>query len=480
MVSAGGEGMNFASFKNARIVRSTWLDDGGRRLDCNPYMSGALEARDKLRNLNARKDPLQAIVAGHSGGIYNGPMFKRNYVDSPEWGVPFISSGTMRLADLTTLPLLRRKDAESTRLSYLRLRQGSTLISCSGTIGRMCYVRPDMDGIWSSQDVLKVDPDASRVPSGYLYAFLSSRYGVPLVVSGTYGAIIQHIEPEHIADLPVPRFSKAKESEIAGLVDAAAKARSEAVHLLKQAEARLYDLLDLSPPTPVYALPKPDVTIGLNSQAQDRCDGYYYSVRNREARSAFDKAANNQPIGSIAEVFIPGIFKRLYASDPQFGSPYITGGDVFELEPTSEKYLISKVASEYRLLLRKGMIVVQEAGQLGGLIGRSVMVGEHLDGFSCSNNMIRIVPKNDVDGGYLFVLLNSEYGVRLLSREAAGSSIPHTDEQRVKRISIPWPEKEVRTKVSELAIKARRLRDRACISEAQARTEVEMLVERGK
>lgn len=80
------------------------------------------------------------------------------------------------------------------------------------------------------------------------------------------------------------------------------------------------------------------------------------------------------------------------------------------------------------------MLIIQEAGQLGGLIGRTVMVGEHLDGFACSNNMIRLIPEDDVDAGYLFVVLNSEFGVRLLSREAAGSSIPHTDEQRVKRL----------------------------------------------
>ena len=40
--------MTVANFKNARGVRSAWLEEGGRRLDCNPYMSGALEARDAL------------------------------------------------------------------------------------------------------------------------------------------------------------------------------------------------------------------------------------------------------------------------------------------------------------------------------------------------------------------------------------------------------------------------------------------------
>lgn len=67
-------------------------------------------------------------------------------------------------------------------------------------------------------------PMLSEFLPGYLYAFLSSRYGVPLVVSGTYGAIIQHGEPEHIAGLPVPRFDSDVEGEIAACVDRAASA----------------------------------------------------------------------------------------------------------------------------------------------------------------------------------------------------------------------------------------------------------------
>jgi len=97
-----------------------------------------------------------------------------------------------------------------------------TIISCSGTIGRMAYVREDMAVVWSSQDVMKVVPDAEKIPPGYLYTYLSSKFGVPLVVGGTYGAIIQHIEPEHIADLPVPRLGKKIETMAHELIDEAA------------------------------------------------------------------------------------------------------------------------------------------------------------------------------------------------------------------------------------------------------------------
>lgn len=472
--------MKFASFRNARVVRSGWLEEGGRRLDCNPYMSGALEARDALKALSARKEPLHSLTAGHAGGIYNGPIFARHWVVDPQYGVPFLGSSDMSNADLSTLPLLKKGYAQSLRLRHLELRPGTTLITCSGTIGRMTYVRPDMVGMWSSQDIMKVVPNESKVPPGYLYAFLSSKYGVPLVVAGTYGAIIQHIEPEHIANLPVPRFDMVVESDISRLVDKAATLRSDAVHLLQAAQLRLFSKLGLSMPTRNDQFSKPDVAWISCQNIVDRCDGYYYCARNAEAMAAFDRVGPTEELGSITRVFIPGIFKRLYVSDPAYGSPYVTGGDVFELSPTSEKYLMRRVAAGYELLLQKGMIVIQEAGQLGGLIGRSVMVGGYLDGFACSNNMIRIVPNDDVDAGYLFVLLSSEYGVRLLSREAAGSSIPHTDEGRVRRIPIPWPEREIRAYVSEPAIRARDFRDGACAAEAEARTLMETQVERGQ
>lgn len=460
-------------FKNARVVRSSWLQEDGRRLDCNPYMSGALEARDALKALDQPKEKLSAVTLG----MFDSGRESRSWVDDARFGVRYMGSSAIQLADLFGLPLISNKQVA--RNPRLLLKEGWSLITRSGTIGRMAYVRPDMVGLACSEDVLRVVPNASRIPAGYLYAFLSSRYGVPLVVSGTYGAIIQHIEPEHISDLPVPRLDTTKESVIAEKVNEAAKARSAAVSLLRKAEERLYSVLGLEKPTPVHILQRPDVVSVSSSKLRDRADGYYYSARNREARDAFDKTAENEVLGAIAHVFIPGIFKRLYASDPRFGSPYITGGDVFDLAPTSDKYLIRRVAAEYNLLLKKGMIVVQEAGQLGGLIGRSVMVGGYLDGFSCSNNMIRIVPKDDVDGGYLFLLLSSEFGVRLLSRESAGSSIPHTDEQRVKRIRVPWPARQLRQDIGSPAIRARDLRDQACDLERQAQEMVESVIRGG-
>jgi type I restriction enzyme, S subunit len=215
-----------------KTIPSGWMRRDGR-LDCGPYMAGALEAKIRLEEMGCRKDRLADLTAGHDGGIYKGPMFSRNFVDDPRYGVPFLGSSSMLRADLSDLPLLRKRDAHSAKLACLRIEPGMTLISRSGTIGRMVYARPDMADMWSSEDILKVVPDPSKVPPGYLYAFLSSKFGVPLVTSGTYGAIIQHIEPEHIADLPVPRLGEEIERRAHELVEQAAYAFTNYADLMR-------------------------------------------------------------------------------------------------------------------------------------------------------------------------------------------------------------------------------------------------------
>jgi len=53
-----------------KTIPSTWLENNGRRLDCGPYMSGAIEARELLKN--HPNECLKELTTGHNGGIFNG------------------------------------------------------------------------------------------------------------------------------------------------------------------------------------------------------------------------------------------------------------------------------------------------------------------------------------------------------------------------------------------------------------------------
>lgn len=448
----------------------------GYRLDCSPYLGGALEIKILLEKLPLHKDKLHTLTGGFEGGIYNGPQFSRTFVESSEFGVPFVGSSDMLRADLSDLPMLSKKQAMGSKLAHLELKHGMSLISCSGTIGKMVYARRDMEGMWSSQHIMKVVPDPLKIPSGYLYAYLGSKFGIPLITSATYGAIIQSINPEHIWDLPVPRLGDALENEIHALVEEAAELRTRATERKQEAIAAFTELCQLPKLKPRYLYPTPHLGTATSKELAGRMDGTYYVSFCIEARAAFDMAGrkwDSKSLGEVAEVFIPTIFKRLYAADPAQGFPYITGADVFCVQPTSNQYLMSKVAHENKLLLESGMIVLHEAGQRYGLIGHGVMVGRTLDGFACTNNMVRLIPNDEAEAGYIFAALCSEYGVRLMKREAAGSSIPHLDAARVASLKIPWPDSSIRAQVAALAHEARECWDRADELEKSADAKLE-------
>jgi len=390
-------------------------------------------------------------------------------VNDRKYGVPFLGASSMLLIDLAHLPLLSNRDAESRSYRSLKIRQGMTLISCSGSVGRMAYARADMDGMASAGDLLKVQPDPSRVPPGYVFAFLASSIGSQLVNGGTYGTIVQHLERQHIADIPVPRLGDSLEARVHGLVESAATDRVEATKLLRQAGDAVRSLF-----RPTAADGADPWSQSTAAALQSRMDAFYFSRECLSARRAFDSAKTPKArLGDVARVFIPGIFKRKYVDDPKFGHPYVTGGDVFQIRTDSTSYLMRQVAEKYELVVTKNTILIQEAGQLGGLIGRCVFVGQHLAGHAVSNNMVRVTAPDAQDSGYLFAVLSTSEGTLLLSREAAGSSIPHLDAGRVSALSVPWPDESRRRQIGELVLKASRLRDDACAREDEARALVE-------
>lgn len=449
-------------------IPSSWVQEEGLRLDPRPYTSGAIQARKTI--LKRPHSRLEELTAGFRGGIFTH-MFspKRTYVSDSKFGVPFLGASSMLLADLSDLPLLSNRDAESRSYRSLKIRHGMTLISCSGSVGRMTYARPDMDGMASAGDLLKVQPDPQRIRPGYVFAFLASSIGSRLVNGGTYGTIVQHLEREHIADIPVPRLGDALEQRVHNLIEAASTARVDATRLLGEAQLTVRRLL-----APAEVDGDRRWTQSPAAALQSRMDAYYFSRDCLEARSAFDGARTpKEKIGDVARVFIPGIFKRKYAEDPQFGHPYVTGGDVFQIRADSSSFLLRHVAEKYELVVTKHTVLIQEAGQLGGLIGRCVFVGDQLAGHAVSNNMVRITAPDPFDAGYLYALLSTREGTLLLSREAAGSSIPHLDSSRVALVTIPWPEARRRREIGDKVLEATRLRDEACVHEDEARKLVE-------
>lgn len=469
----------------AKSVPSPWLERDGRRLDCNPYMSGALEAKVLLESMQARKDKLRTLTLDGLSGIFHAGRIKRMWVDSPENGHPFLSSTDILQADLSNLSFISKKAvAENPRLL---LRAGWTLITRSGTVGRMAYARPDMDGYACSEHVLRVVPDPEKIPPGYLYAYLSSKFGVPLVVGGTYGAIIQHIEPEHIADLPVPRLGKKVEQAAHELIASAAKLRADSSVLLEQAKVDTSEAWGIDPALRLRTKHHPDVNVVLASTLARtaRFDAFFYGAAASSSDTVIAEISKRHPIRRIGDtdvstmVFETTRFGRVSVEDPAFGVPFLSIADMMKGDPKSDCYISRKQAAQVNAIVHSGWLILPRVGQLQGVFGTVSYVPRHLDGVAVSDNNIRIVPVGEDEGAYLWAALSTDLLYQQIIRRACGTSIPYIDSKRVADIPIPWPAKATRLKIADLVKSAMEMRSKASHDEGEAVRLVEDAIEKG-
>ncbi|MCB9750404.1 MAG: N-6 DNA methylase [Myxococcales bacterium] len=97
----------------------------------------------------------------------------------------------------------RADERQRRTLAAIRVRRGDILISRSGSVGRVSIVTRKHDGALVSDDMIRV-----RAPDpftrAYLYAYLQSAFAQDQLSRNEYGAIQQHIEPQHVRDLLVP------------------------------------------------------------------------------------------------------------------------------------------------------------------------------------------------------------------------------------------------------------------------------------
>lgn len=458
-----------------KSIPSAWMRRDGRRFDCGPYMSGALEAKVRLEELACRKDSLASVCFGGVAGIYHAGRESRNWVDDPDAGVPFLSSSSILAADLSGLPLISKKQVASN--PRFTLGRGWTLITRSGTIGRIVYARPDMDGLACSEHVMRVVPDPKKAKPGYVYAFLSSKFGVPLVTSGTYGSIIQSIEPQHLADLPVPRLGDEVERQVHELVDGAATARTRAALLKRDARSLLLKRLSL-PDISSSGTPTSFATFSVRSGDLARLDAGFHSP---SCRAAVTELTASTPkayaLSELANVFTPGIFKRRYVDAPEYGYPYFSGTELFQLDAAPRGYLAKKWSGIEGYRVSTDWLLIQDAGQLGGLIGSVVRVPPHFDGSVVSNHLMRVAVDVREKAAYLFALLTSPHGYRAIIRNAFGSSIPQLDPKHIGQIIVPWPRESLRAEVAERVLEAWHLEDQAVADEREGVALVERAIE---
>jgi type I restriction enzyme S subunit len=467
--------MSFIGFKNARVVRSAWLEEGGRRLDCNPYMSGALEARDALKRL-PKTDKLSNVT----DRIFHAGREGRTWVDDPQYGVPFLSSSDILSADLSTLPLISKKQVERNPLFTLGAHW--TLITRSGTIGRMAFVRPDMAGMACSEHVLRVVPNPERIPPGYLHAFLSSRYGVPLVVSGTYGAIIPHIEPKHISEIEIPRFGTALELEIDRLIQNAAMLRTQFQEGIDLATRTLLQYAGVEDcPAHIWNALSNETGFEAKISVARSIRAANYSPRVKSLLFQVTKAGS-VPLGEICaggQLSTGARFKRIDC-EPKEGVRLVGQKQGFWIQPEG-RWITPRYAPE-GIFATDESVLIASSGTLGEneVYCRPILVTGRWLEFAYSQHFLRVVSGDSkFSGAYLFAFLRSEIVFRALRSMSTGSKQQEIHGELIARLPIPVLTDVKRSEIELIVRNAFVARDEADLLEANALSKLEKKIEGG-
>lgn len=460
--------MKIASKDNP--VRLSWLREQGLRMDAAPYLSGAFEARKLLERLPAT-ERLDTLTPGGTGIFHAGRPLRR-WVTAPEHGVRFFSSTDIMEADFSNLPLISKTSVA--RNPRLTIRAGWSLITRSGSVGRIAYARPDIDRYACSEHVMRVVPDAERIPPGYLNTFLRSRFGVPMVTSQAYGAIIQHIEPDHIAGLPVPRFDPTLEQEIHELVEEAAALRAEfqagsvgaTEDLFKT--ARLEELIDLR---------WHDDRVQDLGFVQRGLTSTTLRALNFQPRAArILKQLRDVDYVTLGEICNGGQLSRGLrfmrmdgAEDPHHSYQLVGQRQAFWLRPVGRWISKSKTSSE--VLAQDETILVASQGTLGEneVFCRPIFATGAWLSYAFSEHFLRIRSgDSDFPGAYLFAFLRSEAMFRVLRSMSTGGKQQDIHEALRTQIPVPVLTAPDRERIAETIRTAYRKRDEADRKEDRA------------
>ena len=88
-------------------------------------------------------------------------------------------------------------------LEALAIYKGYILVSDSGTIGRVTYVLNMHDGHVATNNLIRIVIEDEHL-RGYVYQFLRSDIGQSLMLKHAHGINQGRLEPEVIAEVPIP------------------------------------------------------------------------------------------------------------------------------------------------------------------------------------------------------------------------------------------------------------------------------------
>lgn len=402
--------------------------------------------------------------------VMNPPVFKRQFCSPTERAVQYFQSSDVNMASESSSVFVYKPQAERIRAI---VHKGDILVTGFGTIGNTRLVSKHQDGVCYANNVARIRSNG-EVLNGYIYAFMTSKYGSAQLNKNASGSVVRYIEAPGIKKVLIPNTRVSFQQEVDDLIQESARLREEATRLLETAKKLLSDYINND-----FASISGCVTATRNIQdirnsLQCRLDPP--ALMNNSVLAFEQIKERCVKLGSCnVSIWYPGMFKRAYVKN---GLPYMQGSSVFEVNPFVRCAHLAKSRTPKldELWLKEDLILITCAGSCGQV---KLITKEYEDKNAIgSPDIIRIKSKDNLyTSGYLFTYLQIPIVQDYMQSFKYGSVIERFDALRTESIPVVKPTQELSDEITDLIKQYKDCTYRAFCAEEKAISMVEEEIE---
>ena len=446
--------------------------EGKHFLNTNSFLSMLLES-----NID------KCLMLENIALVFNPPVFKRQFCMKVQNSVGYFQSSDILSAAEDSNIFINKTQAISLNLL---VKKNDILITGFGTIGDTRLVSKYQDGTSYANNVCRIRIKDNNL-YGYVYAFLSSKYGIAQLNKNASGSVVRYIEAPGIKRTLIPNFTDSLKEEIDELIRQSSSLREDATSDLNEAERLLKvvsGLRELSTNDFDYFGNRSNqrkvscFTRNIKEVGTTTINAFNHSERIRNTKN--NMHCITKPLRELLQdnnTFSTGSFPRIEVKEG-CGIMLINQKDIFD-NIIKGKY-ISKRGVNATSLVEYGEVLIAGVGTLGEneTFCRAIFANEDLKGQLISGEFIRMKTNDMIPSGYLYTWLSSDYGFRFLRNIQAGTKLCRPIPKLLLELPVPIIDKEDMLRIDSLVREAHTKRHQANQMESKAIRMVEEEIEK--
>lgn len=336
------------------------------------------------------------------------------------------------LFDYVPIPADQLSYRRTTSAEELKLSPGTIVLPASGrNLGPSVAVDRHLAGFVLSHDAIRIAPHA-EADLPYLLTFLNSPTGQSMIRSTITGSVIDHVGVADIVDLQVPQLPMKDREAVAHLMRASIRLRENSRLALAKLSLDLQRQLP-----PIRPNRSSDGWTVSAASLNSRFDAAPFHPLVSDARAILQTAGGRR-LCDVAVVRKPASRYKAFHVKPDFGVPFLTGGQLRQSKVIAPKYMAHRVFEEpekYRLDAVDTIFAADGRAYEG--LGVPVLVTPDRDGWLASEHVMRLRPKEGVSAGALYLASTTQHVQLQLQALARGSVVDTLYEHDVMDIYVP-------------------------------------------